>query len=125
MSSLMQSMMGDDTESNTENREEERAYSADIMNDMITTLSNKKQSNNLKELKKYLDEGNNEITKNSNSIEYGYDLNINLYRADTDKGIVRVNPSTVMNAFGMGDMIEAQNNSAMSSVFREFNDDKY
>ncbi len=117
MSSLMQSMMGDDTESNTENREEERAYSADIMNDMITTLSNKKQNNNLKELKKYLDEGNNEITKNSNSIEYGYDLNINLYRADTDKGIVRVNPSTVMNAFGMGDMIEAQNNSAMSSVF--------
>ena len=117
MSSLMQSMMGDDTESNTENREEERAYSADIMNDMITTLSNKKQSNNLKELKKYLDEGNNEITKNSNSIEYGYDLNINLYRADNDKGIVRVNPSTVMNAFGMGDMIEAQNNSAMSSVF--------
>ena len=117
MSSLMQSMMGDDTESNTENREEERAYSADIMNDMITTLSNKKQNNNLKELKKYLDEGNNEIIKNSNSIEYGYDLNINLYRADTDKGIVRVNPSTVMNAFGMGDMIEAQNNSAMSSVF--------
>ena len=117
MSSLMQSMMGDDTESNTENREEERAYSADIMNDMITTLSNKKQNNNLKELKKYLNEGNNEITKNSNSIEYGYDLNINLYRADTDKGIVRVNPSTVMNAFGMGDMIEAQNNSAMSSVF--------
>ena len=117
MSSLMQSMMGDDTESNTENREEERAYSADIMNDMITTLSNKKQNNNLKELKKYLDEGNNDITKNSNSIEYGYDLNINLYRADTDKGIVRVNPSTVMNAFGMGDMIEAQNNSAMSSVF--------
>ena len=117
MSSLMQSMMGDDTESNTENREEERAYSADIMNDMITTLSNKKQSNNLKELKKYLDEGNNEITKNSNSIKYGYDLNINLYRANTDNGIVRVNPSTVMNAFGMGDMIEAQNNSAMSSVF--------
>ncbi len=116
MSSLMQSMMGDDTESNTENREE-RAYSADIMNDMITTLSNKKQSNNLKELKKYLDDGNNEITKNSNSIEYGYDLNINLYRADTDNGIVRVNPSTVMNAFGMGHMIEAQNNSAMSSVF--------
>lgn len=116
MSSLMQSMSGENTD-NTENKEEGKAYSADIMNDMITTLSNKKQSNNLKELKKYLDEGNNEITKNSNSIKYGYDLNINLYRANTDNGIVRVNPSTVMNAFGMGDMIEAQNNSAMSSVF--------
>mgnify|MGYP004644182287 FL=1 len=116
MSSLMQSMAGNDTD-NTENREEGKAYSADIMNDMITTLSNKKQSNNLKELKKYLDDGDNEITKNSNSIKYGYDVNINLYRANTDNGIVRVNPSTVMNAFGMGDMIEAQNNSAMSTVF--------
>ena len=116
MSSLMQSMAGENTE-DIENKEEGKAYSADIMNDMITTLSNKKQSNNLKELKKYLDEGNNEITKNSNSIEYGYDLNINLYKADTGNGIVRVNPSTVMNAFGMGDMIEAQNNSAMSTVF--------
>lgn len=116
MSSLMQSMAGDDTE-DSENKEEGKAYSADIMNDMITTLSNKKQNNNLKELKKYLDEGDNEITKNSNSIEYGYDLNINLYKADTENGIVRVNPSTVMNAFGMGDMIEAQNNSAMSTVF--------
>ena len=116
MSSLMQSMYGENTD-NAENKEEEKVYSADIMNDMITTLSNKKQSNNLKELKKYLDDGDNEITKNSNSIKYGYDLNINLYRANTDNGIVRVNPSTVMNAFGMGDMIEAQNNSAMSSVF--------
>lgn len=116
MSSLMQSMSGENKD-NAENKEEEKVYSADIMNDMITTLSNKKQSNNLKELKKYLDDGDNEITKNSNSIKYGYDLNINLYRANTDNEIVRVNPSTVMNAFGMGDMIEAQNNSAMSSVF--------
>lgn len=116
MSSLMQSMSGENTD-NAENKEEEKVYSADIMNDMITTLSNKKQSNNLKELKKYLDDGDNEITKNSNSIKYGYDLNINLYRTNTDNEIVRVNPSTVMNAFGMGDMIEAQNNSAMSSVF--------
>ena len=116
MSSLLQSMIGDETQTNASN-EEEKAYSADIMNDVITTLSNKKQSNNLKELKKYLDEGNNEIVKNSNSIKYGYDLNINLYREDDENKIVRVNPSTVMDAFGMGDMIEAQNNSAMSSVF--------
>ena len=115
MSSLMQSMMGEAED--TENKEEGKVYSADVMNDMITTLSNKKQSNNLAELKKYLDEGNNEITNNSNSIEYGYDLNINLYKENTEDGIVRVNPSTVMNSFGMGDMIEAQNNLSMSSMF--------
>ncbi len=32
-------------------------------------------------------------------------------------GIVRVNPSTVMDAFGMGEALEAQNNSSMASMF--------
>ena len=52
MSSMMKSMMGDIEEN--PNQEEGKAYSADIMNDMITVLSNKKQSNNLAELKNIL-----------------------------------------------------------------------
>ena len=115
MSAMMASMMG--TESNNQNSEDGKVRSADIMNEMITTLSNKKESNNLEELKKYLEDGNNEITNNSNSIEYGYNLKINLYKPNTENGIVKVNPSTVMNAFGMGDMIEAQNNSSVASMF--------
>lgn len=115
MASMMESMMG--TTEDDENHEEGKVYSADIMNEMITTLSNKKENNNLLELKKYIDAGNNEITNNSNSISYGYDLKINLYKENTEDGIVKVNPSTVMNAFGMGEMIEAQNNSSMASMF--------
>lgn len=115
MSSMMEMMMG--TTEKDENQEEGKVYSADVMNEMITMLSNKRESNNLSELKKYIDAGNNEISNNSNSISYGYDLNINLYKENTDNGIVRVNPSTVMNAFGMGEMIEAQNNSSMASMF--------
>ena len=114
MSSMMESMMG--TVEPNENQEEGKAYSADVMNEMITTLSNKKESNNLAELKKYLEEENNEIANYSNSIKYGYGLNINLYKENTENGIVKVNPSTVMNAFGMGEMIEAQNNSSMASM---------
>lgn len=115
MSSMMQSMMGN-VEAKEE-QEEGKVYSADIMNEMVTTLSNKKENNNLAELKKYLEEENNEITNNSNSIEYGYNLKINLYKENTENEIVRVNPSTVMNAFGMGEMIEAQNSSSMASMF--------
>lgn len=115
MSSMMESMMG--TTKKNENQEEDKVYSADIMNEMITMLSNKRENNNLSELKKYIDAGNNEISNNSNSISYGYDLNINLYKEDIENGIVRTNPSTVMNAFGMGEMIEAQNNSSMASMF--------
>ena len=115
ISSMMESMMEEAPKN--ESQEEGKVYSADIMNEMITTLSNKKQNNNLTELKKYLEEENNEIKNNSNSIEYGYDLNINLYKENTDDGVVKVNPSTVMNAFGMGEMIEARDNSSVASMF--------
>ncbi len=115
MSSMMQSMMG--TGEEQEQKEDGKVHSADIMNEMVTTLSNKKENNNLAELKKYLEEGNNDITNNSNSIEYGYGLKINLYKENIEDGIIKVNPSTVMNAFGMGEMIEAQNNSSMASMF--------
>ncbi len=115
MSSMMESMMG--TTDENQEQEDGKVYSADIMDEMITMLSNKRETNNLTELKKYIDAGNNEISNNSNSISYGYDLNINLYKENTEDGIVRVNPSTVMNAFGMGEMIEAQNNSSMASMF--------
>ncbi len=116
ISSMMESMVGT-SEENTENQEEKRAYSKDVMDEMITTLSNKKENNNLTELKKYIDAGNNEIANNSNSISYGYDLNINLYKENTEDGIVRVNPSTVMDAFGMGDMMEARDNSSVAAMF--------
>ena len=115
MSSMMETMIGE-TNNDTEKYEEGKIYSSDIMNDMISTLSNKMENNNLTELKKYLDEGNNGITENSNSIQYSYDLKINLYKENTDDGIVRVNPSTVMNAFGMGDMMEARDNSSIFSM---------
>ena len=115
MSSMMQAMMGESDE-DTSNHEEGKIYSADIMNEMISTLSNKMENNNLTELKKYLEEENNEIVNNSNAIQYSYDLNINLYKENTDDGVVQVNPSTVMDALGMGEMLEARNNSAMASM---------
>ena len=70
MASMMEAMMG--TTENEENKKDGKVYSADVMDEMITTLSNKKENNNLAELKKYIDAGNNEIAKNSNSIQYGY-----------------------------------------------------
>lgn len=114
MASMMESMLGN-VEDNTE-KEEGKVYSADIMNDMIKTLSDKKQNNNLVELKKYL-ENNEAIKNNSNAIKYGYDLTLNIYKDDTTNGIMKVNPSTVMNSFGMGEMIEASNSSSVTSMF--------
>ena len=51
MASMMESMLG--TSDKDEKQEDGKVYSADIMNQMITMLSNKKENNNLLELKKY------------------------------------------------------------------------
>ena len=116
LSSMIQKLMGEQEEGETV-KEDGKIYSTDVMTDMISTLSSKIQSNNLTELKKYMDEGNNEIVNNANAIQYNYDLKLNLYKENTEDGIVKVNPSTTMNALGMGDMIEAQESSSMSSMF--------
>lgn len=116
-SSMMEKMMGLNEEGET-NQEEGKVYSNQIMTDMISTLSNKMQKNNLTELKNYIENGSNPIKENANAIQYNYKLNINLYNTKNvaNKEFVRVNPSTVMDALGMGEIIEAQNESPVSSM---------
>ena len=116
ISSMMEGLMGE-TEENTETHEDGKIYSRDIMNDMISTLSSKVSNNNLEALKNYIENESSTIKDNASAIKYNYNLNINLYKEDTSNGVVRVNPSTVMNAFGMEDMMKAQESSPMSSMF--------
>lgn len=114
ISSMMEAFTGEGS-TNTENRETNKIYSADIMNKVMSTLSSKVETNNLQELKKYIEETENKIKQNSNAITYNYNLNINLYKPDTENGIVQVNPSTVMDSIGMGEMLEMQQNAMMTT----------
>ena len=115
IASMMEVMMGT-MDVDTSNQENGKIYSSNIMDQMLTTLSNKRENNNLAELKKHLDTQGNEVAKNSNAIEYNYDLNLNLYKKDTENGIVKVNPSTVLNSLGMGETIDARNNSEIMDI---------
>ena len=110
LSSMMETMMGE-TEPTIE-YEEGKIYSVDIMNDMMSMISSQVQSNNLEELKKYLDEENNEIRNNSTAIHYNYDLNLNLYKENGDEEPIRVNPSTVLSSLGMGQMGGSSNQAS-------------
>ena len=78
----------------------EKIYSRNIMGNMFTTLSSEVKINNLEAFKKYLDGKNNVIKENSNAIQYSYNLNLNLYKSNTDEGILQVNPSQVMSNLG-------------------------
>ena len=112
MSSMMKTMMD---ENGDEHDDDSKIYSTSIMNDIINTLSSEIETNNLNELKKYIENTDNDIKKYSNAIQYGYNLNLNMYKADPDGKIVRVNPSTVLETIGMQQLIDAQN-SAMGQI---------
>ena len=102
MSSMMTSMMKTNEE-NTEH-EEGKIYSQSIIDNMLSTISTKIQNNNLKELKKYLDDENSEIRQYTNAIQYSYNLDLNIYNANTEEDITQVNPSKILSKLGMDGM---------------------
>ena len=113
ISSMMTSLMGENNQN--ENIEENKVYSKNIINDMLSTVSTKINNNNLEEFKKYLDDENSKINEYINAIQYSYNLDLNIYKEEKDK-IVKVNPSQVFSKIGMGEMIEARDNSMMGSM---------
>ena len=115
--SMMTSMM--EEENREKNNPDGKVYSRNIMGNMLSTLSSKLQTNNLEEFKKYIENEDKTIKDNSNDIQYSYNLDLNLYKEDTSNGVVRVNPSTVLNAIGMApdEDIESPNSGMISMSF--------
>ncbi len=97
MSTVLQTLSGN---KKTAKHDDNKIYASNIMGDMFETMSNEAKHNDMKNFKKYLEE-NKDIDQYVSDISYGYNTTLNLYKADTDK-IVRVNPTTVLDALGMG-----------------------
>ena len=107
IASMMESMMGINDDEDTE-YDKQKIYSKNIMTDMMSTVSAKVQNNNLEALKQYLDKEDTKIKENSSAIQYKYDIQLNVYKENTEDGIVQVNPSTVMEKLGMGSSSSGQ-----------------
>jgi len=111
MSSMTENTSSKKDEKEKKKRDKNKIYSVNIMNQVLNIFSNQVQNNNLKELKAYIESKDN-IKKYANSIQYGYDLDLNLYK-DGDS-LTKVNPSTVLDTIGAGDIFSSQN--SMSSL---------
>lgn len=118
IASMMTSMM--EEENQQTNHEEGKIYSRNIMGNMLSSLSSKLKTNNLEEFKKYIETENSTIKDNSNAIQYSYDLDLNLYKEDTESGVVQVNPSTVMSGLGMAPDKKSQSESSSSMFSMSF-----
>ena len=111
----------------------DKIYSGNIMGDLINTLAAQMQTNNLEEFKKYLEDDKNQLKDYVTALEYGYHVDLQLYKSDTSDGIVRVNPTTILNSFGvsgMDSMVELQDQfgggsmSSATNVFQELLDNR-
>ena len=78
-----------------------KIYSNNTMTNTLSLLSTKAQTNNLEKFKEYIEEGNSNIKDYTTAINYEYNLNLQLYKADTKDGVVRVNPNTVLEKIGL------------------------
>ena len=107
MTSMMETMMG---KNDGEKHGNDKIYSRAIMGDMLETLSSKVQTNNLKEFKKFVENGDSDIKNYINAIQYGYNLDLNIYKEE-DGSVYKVNPSSVLEKIGFGDMVKAQEQS--------------
>ena len=96
-------------------------YSNNIMSDIISSVSSEITTNNLKDFKEYLSNNKKTIEKYSNDIKYTYNLNLQIYSKDTSEGIIKLNPSNIMNIMGMNTENSYTNTNMMMStdVFSE------
>ena len=84
-------------------KQSNKIYSNNMMTDTLSIMSSKVQSNNLKSFKEYI-EKNKEINKYTTSIDYKYNIELQLYKSDIEDKIVKVNPNTILSTMGVTDM---------------------
>ncbi len=107
-----------------EKHQDKLIYSNDIMSSMVESMSSQIKTNNLTEFKKYLEENSDELDKYANDIKYTYNLDLQIYKKDTDK-ITKLNPSTVFQSFGFNYQQETfpmNSNQYMENRMNVFNE---
>lgn len=101
--------------------------SKNIVTDMVTSVADGAQENDMRAIKAWLDGNPQDIQKYVTDIQYKYDTPLNVYASDTSNGAVQVNPATVLNALGISTSGEMQTEmmssmSAMGSGYDVWNE---
>ena len=121
VASLLESLRG--TRGKPADRPLDRVYSSNMMSDMLKTMLNEVQTNDLKSFKAFVDGGESGLGELTTDIQYAYDIDLNLYNVDGAGGVTRVNPSAVFDFMGMNTMAQtnpfASSGLSNSNVWRE------
>lgn len=102
VSAMMETMMGlqkDDVQ-----HEDDSIYPKAMISDMLETMSDKMEKNNLEAFKEYLDSADAKIGEHAKAVEYGYDLTLNVYNENSDYGLVQISPNHLLDELGFSAM---------------------
>ena len=103
MTTIMSEQMEKTTKDIEEaNKNKNKVYSNNTIGDMLSIMSSKVQTNNLKNFKKYI-EKEKVLDKYVTEVSYQYRIDLQLYKSDTSNGVVRVHPDTVLENMGMNE----------------------
>ncbi|MDR1805405.1 MAG: ABC transporter ATP-binding protein/permease [Clostridium sp.] len=96
MASMMESMM----ENNRKEKDQhtlDKIYTNAIMTNMLKVFTTQTSKNDLKAFKKYLDDNSDTFAEYADTIQYGYDIDLQVYSSDVkNDGVLQINPSTVL-----------------------------
>ncbi|MDR2504687.1 MAG: ABC transporter ATP-binding protein/permease [Oscillospiraceae bacterium] len=90
----------------------DKIYSKEVIASALSRVNSRTSTNDLASFKTFLD-GSAEIAANSSDIQYEYDTTLTIYKADTSKGVVKLEPSAMMEQMTPS----AASASPMSSMF--------
>ena len=97
MTSMMTSLMGVRSQAEGGMHDKDAVYSSTVMYDMMNSMiSADKQTNNLKPFKEYIEDENSEIAQYISSVQYTYDLDMNLYAEDVEGNIAKTDVVQLM-----------------------------
>lgn len=110
MNDTIKELMGQ-AENQTEH-DKDAIYENTIMTDMMAAMTSQIGSNDLKAFKAYLDKNRDKLKDDINDIKYSYNLDLQIYSADTSNGIFQLNPSKFLSDFGYGATSSEESNSS-------------
>ena len=112
--SLITTMM--DTNKSASEHDRDKVYSNNIMGNMLSSMVQEVTINNMEAFKAFIDSEESGISEYVSDIQYSYSTPLNIYKADTSKGIVRVNPSVVMDQMGFNMAEASMENSTYATT---------
>ncbi|MBQ6600007.1 MAG: ABC transporter permease [Clostridia bacterium] len=106
MDSLASTVMGMNPLGYVRDHELDAVYVNGVFGEMIKSFIAQSNSNNIATFCKYIEDNREAFDEVCNDVQYKYATPLNIYKVDGGKKPVQVNPSTMLDSLGAGQMME-------------------